>query len=176
MSWVDLAIVVVLAASVLGGMMQGFLRTVCSVIGLVFGLALALWNYARLGMAFRPIVHIEAIANTIAFLIIALVVMALANLVGLMLKRTISWMGLGCLDKIAGAIFGFFQGALLVTLCILVTVAFFPGARWPEEGRLPQYFVGALHLSMHMSPSELSDKVHNGLRMLEHDSPQWTHP
>jgi membrane protein required for colicin V production len=176
MSWVDLAIVVVLAASVLGGMMQGFLRTVCSVIGLVFGLTLALWNYARLGMAFRPIVHIEAIANTIAFLIIALVVMALANLVGLMLKRTIRWMGLGCLDKIAGAIFGFFQGALLVTLCILVTVAFFPGARWPEEGRLPQYFVGALHLSMHMSPSELSDKVHNGLRTLEHDSPQWTHP
>ena len=176
MSWVDLAIVVVLAASVLGGMMQGFLRTVCSVLGLVFGLALALWNYARLGMVFRPIVHIEAIANAIAFLIIALVVMALANLVGLMLKRTISWMGLGCLDKIAGAIFGFFQGALLVTLCILVTVAFFPGARWPEEARLPQYFVGALHLSMHMSPSELSGKVHNGLKMLEHDSPQWTHP
>ena len=176
MSWVDLAIVVVLAASVLGGIVQGFLRSACSVIGLVLGLALALWNYARLGMVFRPIVHMEAIANAIAFLIIALVVMALANLVGFMLKRTISWMGLGCLDKIAGAIFGFFQGALLVTLCILVTVAFFPGARWPTEARLPQYFVGALHLSMHMSPSELSDKVRSGLKMLEHDSPQWTHP
>jgi membrane protein required for colicin V production len=176
MTWVDLAIVVVIAAAVVGGMMQGFLRTACSVIGLVFGLALALWNYAQLGMVFRPIVHVEAIANAIAFLIIALAVMALANLVGLMLKRTVSWMGLGCLDKVAGAIFGFFQGALLVTLCILVTVAFFPGARWPAEARLPQYFVGALHLSMHMSSAELSDKVRNGLRRLEHDSPHWTHP
>jgi len=176
MTWVDLAVVVVIAASVVGGIMQGFLRSACTVIGLVIGLALATWNYARLGLVFRPIVNVEAIANTIAFLVIALAVMVLANLVGVMLKRTINWMGLGCLDKIAGAIFGFFQGALLVTLCILVTVAFFPGARWVAEARLPQYFVGALHMSMHMSPSELSDKVHSGLRKLEHDSPQWTHP
>jgi membrane protein required for colicin V production len=176
MSWVDLAIVVVIAASVVGGIMQGFLRSVCSVIGLVFGLALATWNYSRLGMLFMPIVRLEAIANAIAFLIIAVAVMALANLVGVMLKRTMSWMGLGCLDKIAGAIFGFFQGALLVTLCILVTVAFFPGAQWPGESRMSKYFIGALHLSMHMSPSELSDKVHTGLRMLKHESPGWTHP
>ena len=79
MTWVDLAIVVVIAASVVGGIVQGFLRSVCSVIGLVLGLALALWNYARLGMVFRPIVRLEAIANAIAFLIIALVVMALAT-------------------------------------------------------------------------------------------------
>ena len=176
MSWVDLAIVVVIAASVVGGIVQGFLRSVCSVLGLVLGLALALWNYARLGMVFKPIVRVEAVAHAIAFLIIALAVMALANLVGMILKRTISWMGLGCLDKIAGAIFGFLQGALLVTLCILVTVAFFPGARWPEEARLPQYFVGAVHMSMHVSPAELSDKVRSGLKLLEHDSPRWTHP
>ena len=63
MSWVDLAIVVVLAASVLGGIVQGFLRSACSVIGLVLGIALAVWNYARLGMMFRPIVRMEAVAN-----------------------------------------------------------------------------------------------------------------
>ena len=159
MSWVDWAIVVVLAASVVGGILQGFLRSVCTVIGLVLGLVLALWNYGRLGMVFMPIVRLEAVANTIAFLVIALVVM-----------------GLGCLDKIAGAIFGFFQGAVLVTLCILVTVAFFPGARWPVEAKLPKYFVGALHMSLHMSPNDLSDKVHNGLKILEHDSPKWMHP
>lgn len=176
MSWVDLAIVVVIAASVVGGILQGFLRSACSVIGLVLGLALALWNYARLGKVFIPIVRLEALANATAFLIIALAVMALANITGVILKRTMRWMGLGCLDKIAGAIFGFLSGALLVTLCILVTVAFFPGAQWPGEARLPQYFVGALHLSMHMSPSELSDKVHTGLKTLKKDSPQWTHP
>jgi hypothetical protein len=63
-----------------------------------------------------------------------------------------------------------------VTLCILVTVAFFPGAQWPVDASLPPYFIGAMHLSMHMSPSELSDKVHTGLKTLEKESPQWTHP
>ena len=127
-------------------------------------------------MVFRPIVRIEAVANAIAFLIIALVVMALANLAGIMLKRTISWMGLGCLDKIAGAIFGFFQGALLVTLCILVTVAFFPGARWPSRPGCRSILSGLCTEHAH-EPLRISlSKCADGLKMLEHDSPQWTHP
>jgi uncharacterized membrane protein required for colicin V production len=65
MSWVDLAIVVVIAASVLVGIAQGFLRSACSVIGLVLGLALAFWNYARLGLEFKPILHLVALANAV---------------------------------------------------------------------------------------------------------------
>ena len=50
--------------------------------------------------------------------------------------------GLGCLDRIAGGSFGFLQGVLLVTLGILVTVAFFPQAHWLADARLPRYFFG----------------------------------
>ena len=58
-------------------------------------------------------------ADAIAFLLIALVVMGLVGLVGNVLARALHRIGLGCLDRIAGAVFGFFQGVLLVTLCIL---------------------------------------------------------
>ena len=82
MSWVDLAIVAVLVIATLGGLAQGFFRIVCSLPGLVIGLALAAWNYERLAAVVRPIIPVEAVDNVIGFLVIALLVMAVANIVG----------------------------------------------------------------------------------------------
>ena len=175
MEWVDWIILAVLAASMLGGMAQGFFRSVCSLLGLILGVLLASWNYARLAVVFKPIVRIEAVANALGFLLIAMVVMLLANLAGAMLKKLFRWMGLGCFDILGGAIVGFVQGALLVTVCILVTVAFFPQTAWLTEAKFPQMFFGALHVSTKVSPDELSGRVREGLRKLEHESPKWMH-
>jgi membrane protein required for colicin V production len=120
--------------------------------------------------------RIEAVADTIGFLLIALVVMGLAGILGSILAKTFHMLGLGCLDKLAGAVFGLLQGALLVTLCILVAVAFFPKAPWLVEGKLPKQFFGACHLSTHLSPADLAERVREGLKTLEEESPEWMHP
>ncbi|MGA9060321.1 MAG: CvpA family protein [Terracidiphilus sp.] len=176
MTWVDWVILLVLAAATVGGLAQGFVRTACSLGGLIFGLVLAAWNYASMGRLFRPIVKAEPVANSIGFLVTALLVMLIANVAGGFIAKTVRRLGLGCLDALAGAAFGFIQGVLLVMVCILVTVAFFPGEHWLAEARLPKMFFGTLHVSTRMTPGELSDKVRNGLRLLEHESPQWMHP
>ena len=176
MTWVDWAILIVMALSVLGGLQQGFFRSVCSLGGLLLGLVLAAWNYARVAALLKPLVRVESVADTIGFLLIALVVMGLAGLVGSVLAKALLQIGLGCLDRIAGAAFGLFQGALLVTLFIWVAVAFFPTAHWLTAGKLPKRFFGACHLSTHMSPAELARRVREGLRTLEEESPPWMHP
>ena len=175
MELVDWIILAVLVGSVLGGMAQGFFRSICSLLGLILGVVLAGWNYARVAVAFKPIVRIEAVANAIGFLLIAVIVMFLANVVGAMLKRMFRWMGLGCFDILGGAAVGFVQGALLVTVCILVTVAFFPQTQWLTGAKFPQMFFGALHLSTQVSPDELSRRVLDGLKKLEEASPKWMH-
>src|ERR1035437_4587726 len=111
MALVDWAIVLIMVLAVLGGLTQGFFRSVFSLVGLVL-----------------PLVRIEAVANAIGFLLIALIVMGLAGFAGKILSKVFHQMGLGCLDRLAGAAFGFFQGALLVTLVILAALAFFPKA------------------------------------------------
>ncbi len=176
MTWVDWVIVVVMLVATLGGLAQGFFRSFCSLAGLVLGLLLASWNYERVAAVFNKILPVQAVDNVIGFLIIALLVMAVANITGGMLANTVRWMGLGCLDKLGGAVMGFLQGALLVTVCILVTVAFFPAQMWLAEARLPGMFTGALHVSSTMSPGELGDRVRDGVKQLEHGSPQWMHP
>lgn len=176
MIWVDWVIVIALASSVIGGLVQGFFRTACSLIGLIFGLTLAAWNYGRVAALFRPLVRVEAIANAIGFFLIALIVMVIANAIGAVLSRILKKIGLGCLDSLAGGVLGFFQGVVLVTLAITVTVAFFPQAGWLAQSRLARQFFGACHMSTHLSPEELADKVRHGLRLLEQETPPWMHP
>jgi membrane protein required for colicin V production len=175
MEWVDWIILAVLVGSVLGGMAQGLFRSVCSLLGLILGIALADWNYARVAVAFKPIVQIEAVADAIAFLLIAVVVMFLANVAGVTLSKMFHWMGLGYIDIMGGTIVGFLQGALLVTVCILVTVAFFPQTQWLTQAKFPQMFFGTFHLSTAVSPDVLSRRVMDGLRTLQHETPKWTH-
>jgi membrane protein required for colicin V production len=173
---VDLAIVLVILLAVFGGLSEGFFRSACSLGGLLLGLALAAWNYGIIAALFLPMVRLEPVANAIGFLLIALIVMGLAGVAGKIMSKTFHYMGLGCLDRVAGAIFGFFQGALLVTLVILVTVAFFPKAHWLTEAYLPRLFFGACHLSTHMSPTDLAERIRVGLKTLEEESPLWLHP
>jgi membrane protein required for colicin V production len=176
MQWVDWAILLVMALSVLGGLAQGFFRAAFALGGLLMGLALADWNYARIAAVILPVVRIKPVANAIGFLLIALLVMGLAALVGKALCKVFHQIGLGCLDSLAGAAFGFVQGLVLVTLIVLVTVAFFPEAHWLAEAKLPRLFFGACHLSANMSPAELSERVRQGLKLMEKESPPWLHP
>jgi membrane protein required for colicin V production len=175
MTLVDWIIVFILVVSILVGIARGFFRSAFSLGGLLLGLALAAWNYGRLAGLFKHVVHSTEVADAIAFLVIALLVMAVAAVLGSLLAKVFQKVGLGCLDRMAGAIFGLFEGALFVTVCILVTVAFFPDTAWLTQSRLPRYFFGALHVSIQVTPSKLSDRVRQELKVLEQESPAWMH-
>lgn len=176
MSAVDWVVIIILVSAVLAGLAQGFFRSVCGLLGVVLGLVAAAWNYEKVAALFLPLVQVPAIANTIAFLFIAILVMALIGLIGNLLAKTLRLLGLGWLDGLAGAVFGFFQGALLVVIGILVVVAFFPQVQWIADARLPRMFFGACHVSANVTPTELGQRVRNGLRAWEEKSPRWMHP
>ncbi|HEY6488391.1 MAG: CvpA family protein [Terracidiphilus sp.] len=173
---VDWVIIAILVGSVLAGIVQGFLRSIFGLGGLVLGLIVAAWNYPSIAGFFRKMVRSDQIANAIAFILIAVVVTAVLSAIGILLSKVFKKIGLGCLDSLAGAIFGLFQGAVLVTVFILVTVAFFPDTQWLTQARLPKYFFGAIHISADVSPSMLSGRVRQELDRLERESPAWMHP
>jgi membrane protein required for colicin V production len=176
MTWIDWAIVIVLIGFVLGGLAQGFFRTACSLVGLLLGLSLASWHYERIAAFLMPMVRIEAVADAIGFFFIAILVLAVANLIGNLLGNALDWLGLGCLDMIGGAVLGFFQGLVFISICVLVGVAFFPNSSLLKESRLPRQFFGTLNLTLHATPGELADRVREGLHKMELEAPHWPHP
>jgi membrane protein required for colicin V production len=173
---VDWIIVALLVGSVLAGVVQGFLRSIFSLGGLLLGLIVAAWNYVYVALFLKKLILSEKVADAIAFILIAVLVTAIVSAIGIVLSKVFKKIGLGCLDSLAGAIFGLFQGALLVTVFILVTVAFFPDTEWLTQASLPKYFFGAIHVSTDVSPSILSERVRQELNRLERESPAWMHP
>lgn len=173
---IDLTIIVLMVLAGLNGLAKGFFRSVFGLGGVFFGLVLAAWNYARVATLLLPVLRFAPLADAVGFLLIALVVGFAANWAGAVLSRATHMVGLGCLDRLFGGLFGLLQGALAVTLVILVAVAFFPRAHWLTEGRLPRQFFGACHMSTHLSPETLATKVREGLRTLEKETPRWMHP
>ncbi|HWA94022.1 MAG TPA: CvpA family protein [Terracidiphilus sp.] len=174
LSLVDWIFIAVLAFSAVGGMVRGFFRSVFGLGGLLAGLLLAAWNYAHLAHMLT-FVHDESAADIVAFVLIAVAVMVAAHIVGYLLAKAMQKIGLGCLDRLGGAVFGLVQGALLLVLCVWVTVAFLPQTQWLTESRLPRYFFGACHLSTHVSPEGLSKRVGTALQTLEERTPEWMH-
>ncbi|MGC1424405.1 MAG: CvpA family protein [Terracidiphilus sp.] len=175
MTLVDWIIVVVMAAAVLTGIARGFFRSAFSLAGLVLGLTLAAWNYWRFAAVLKVVIHSVEVADAIAFIVIALLLMVVAAILGSLLAKFFEKVGLGCLDRLAGGLFGFIEGLVFVMVCILVTVAFFPQTVWLTEAKLPRYFFSALHVSIRVTPSRFSDRVRNELQTLESESQKLIH-
>jgi membrane protein required for colicin V production len=170
MVWVDWVIVIVMLVSMVSGLAQGFFRSACGLAGLLVGLEVASWNYGRVSALLMPLFRVKSISDAVGFMLIAVLVLAIFAIIGAILAKALKLIGLGCLDALGGVIFGFFEGVILVTLGILVIVAFFPSETWLAEARLPKMFFGACHLSMHASPEDLAHRVRDGLKVLEHDT------
>lgn len=172
----DLAIMVVLAIAAIVGLMQGFVRSLSALAGLVFGLALACWNYHRPAAVLLPLVHSPGLANALGFVIITLFIMLILGFIGAVFAKALRFLGLGWIDMIGGAALGFLEGAGLVTICIIVTIAFFPKSHWVEQSRLTPMFFSLCDEVMEMSPSDIAKRVRDGMAGIEAHSPSWLNP
>lgn len=111
MNWLDIVIIVVLALSVLSGLVRGFISTVLGLAGLILGIYLAGRYYVAFG-DWLPIANTST-ANIVAFAIILVAVIALAGIAAFFLRRLVSMIMLGWADKLLGAVCGLILGALL---------------------------------------------------------------
>jgi membrane protein required for colicin V production len=166
MTLADLLIVVVLAVSVISAFIKGFLLEIFSLAGVIFGLFFAAANYMELAPWILRFVHEKDVANLIAFVVIALLIMVLAGLAGRLLRSVIRTVGLGILDRLAGAVFGLAKGCIVVTLVLMGVVAFLPRQDWLDRSRLAPAFLNAAHGGSHVVPFELGEKIRQGLQTL----------
>jgi membrane protein required for colicin V production len=103
------------------------------------------------------------VADVIGFLLIALLVMGLAGIVGSFWPRFLHQMGWAAWTGWPGRSSVFSGRAAGDAWCILV-LWLLSQAHWLAEARLPRLFFGACHLSTHMSPDELAERVRTGSR------------
>ena len=120
MTWLDIAIVGVLAVSVAWGIWRGFIREVISLAGWVLAFLAANAVAGPLGDALPTSISSPEVRVLAAFLVVFIFTLSLATLAGLLLSRLLQAAGLGGLDRTLGGLFGLARGAVIL---LALTVA-----------------------------------------------------
>jgi membrane protein required for colicin V production len=165
----DWFLVGILVYSTIVAFVRGFFRETFSLVGLIAGILLASWYYPILGTrlaAWMP----WSTAQLVSFLLIAIVVMVLCGLGGSLLSRTAKTIGLGFVDRMLGAVFGFARGCLLGVLILMGAAAFFPHEKYIRDSQLSGYFLEGAHAISFVVPTNLQEHIRAGVLQLTHRS------
>ncbi|HWZ50080.1 MAG TPA: CvpA family protein [Granulicella sp.] len=174
LNWFDWMLVAVLVYSTVAAFLRGFFREIFSLAGLVAGILLAGWNYPAVADRLSAWLGISlTTAEIAAFLLIAVLVMVGCGLVGKVLATTARTIGLGFLDRLLGAGFGFARGFLLGVAVMVAAAAFTPHSEWLQKSQLSLYFLDGAHAVSFVVPGNLQERVRVGALELKHSYPDW---
>jgi len=173
MNALDWLLVLLLVYSVVRALLRGFFQEAFALAGLIFGFLFACWFYVSLAVDLKGLITSAEIAELTAFLLILAGTMIAASLLGRMLRHAASAIGLGLVDRLLGAAFGLVRGAFLGVALLFAATAFLPRAPWIENSHLAPYFLRAAHAVSFVMPSDLKQRLLDGLGHLEHASPDW---
>ncbi len=125
MSLLDILLWIVLLGFAAKGFMKGFVREVCSLLGLVLGGWAAFTYYLSAGAVLGNLIHLPPrVMSVAAFLCILLAIGLLFTLIGHFLTVVLKIALLGGVNRAGGVVFGLLQGALF--LGIILYLATFP--------------------------------------------------
>lgn len=145
MNPLDWIIAITLAVSTVTAFMSGLVRSLFSLAGLLLGVLVAAWYSPRLAEYFRGDINPFALARAVAFVLILIVVYVVAALLGRLLRGAFKAVGLGFLDRLGGAAFGFVRGTLLLAAMILPFGAFLQHFEATRTSVLMPYLLQASH-------------------------------
>jgi membrane protein required for colicin V production len=166
MNLLDLIVLVIVASSVIGGLMAGFARSgiglLCSTLGVLCGF----WFYWVPATWVHKFITSMMVCNVVGFFMIFTAFLALGALVGKFFAGVLKQTGLGWLDRFLGATFGFFRGALATVALVSVLLAFTPTPmpNWLVDSRVLPYAIGASHTLTNIAPQELKDALTASIR------------
>jgi membrane protein required for colicin V production len=119
MNLIDILVWAILLVFVIKGFLKGLVREVCSLVGLVMGIWAACKYFPSLSAAIRPYIHLPYyVSATISFVLIFLVIGLLFFFLGHFLTVIFKFSLLGGVNRAGGLIFGFLQGALVLSILL----------------------------------------------------------
>lgn len=145
MDAVDWILLAVLGVSVLLGLWRGLVREVISLAGWIAGFWIA-QAWAPEAGAWLPLQGASEVLRYLAgFISVFLVVLIASVLLGWMISKMVSAVGLGLVDRFMGGVFGGLRGVvLLLTLAVVVSLTPVHTAPWWTGSPVAQSLVHGL--------------------------------
>lgn len=153
MNWLDIIIVVLIAVPTFIGLGKGLIKIVLVLAGLVFGVVLAGQFHAALAERLAFISQ-PGVANAVAFAIIVIAVLIVATVIARVLKWIIETIMLGWLNRLGGAVLGFFLGAIFCSAVLATWVKFLGMAAPVMESAIAPILLDRFPLVLALLPEE----------------------
>lgn len=153
MSWLDLVIIATIGINTLMGLKTGLIKTVLSLAGVIIGVILAGRFYLPLAgqLTFIPQ---ATVAKVVAFAIILIVVMVIANVLATLLKWATSLMMLGWVNRLGGAAFGLLLGAIFTGALLATWVRFLGAGQAISDSALAALLLDRFPMVLALLPQE----------------------
>lgn len=161
----------VLALSVIGlaaamGLWKGLVVQVFGLAGLILGYILSVKYYLKVAGLFPDIN--PGTARIAAFLTIFIACIISAYVLGRVLEKLLKIAGLGWANRIMGGLLGLAKGALIMTVIMVVLVAFLPsGSRVLRESITIPYLVGVTKIFGIAIPGEIKEKYKSRIELFQ---------
>jgi len=158
MNWLDIVLLLVLAASVASSLRKGLTREIIGLASVVLALFLGCWFYGLAGAFLVPYVSSRGIANFAGFALVFVGVMVAGALVSALAGRVLKFSGLSFVDHLLGAAFGVLRGLVISIALVMAIMAFSTGGEPPAavvRSRVAPYVAEAARVFASMAPYEL---------------------
>jgi len=167
MTVLDLAVLAIVAASVISSAAKGFLRGAISLAAVAAGLLLAARYYSKAAPLFEGFVDTPRAALFLGFTAIFLSILLIGMWISHGWRRTLKRTGLDWTDHLLGAGFGLLRGWLLCSAVYLALTAFPVKFDAVERAQLAPYLIYGARVITYVSPGDMRERFTEGYNKLQ---------
>lgn len=119
-TWVDWAVVAIVALSTLLSLLRGFTREALSLLGWIAAFVIAYVFAGDLASRMTEVISNITARYIAAWLLLLVGVLLVTGLVSMLMAQMVRATGLGTLDRLLGTIFGFARGVIIVLVLVFL--------------------------------------------------------
>lgn len=155
-NWFDILLLVIIAVTVIIGIIKGFLRQIIGLLAVILGLFLAIKYYSYAGDIFGFIRN-EIFAQLLGFFLIFTIVLCIGWVINMLLAKAIRG-PFRSMNRLLGAGLGFVKGLIICTVVVFGFLVFPVNAKALENSQLAPYCIEIANIAYNLIPQELKDK------------------
>lgn len=126
MNGFDVIVLVIISFCMIRGYFKGLIREISGIIGVVVGFYGANTYYQLLTPYLETLIKTPAARSLICFLVLFCGILILIGLLAALIRKFLSLVFLGWVDRFFGLVFGTAKGGLIVSVLFIMMMTFIP--------------------------------------------------
>lgn len=159
MNILDIILVIILALSILFGILKGFIRELFSLAFFIIGVVLSFLFYYEVGSIYMSGLKNRDVSNFAGFITIFVLVLIVGAVVTYMVKKIFTIGPLKTIDMILGGLFGVLRGILIASIIVFALIVFPVNDGLIVKSQLSPYVIKSIEVFIHFLPAKYQEKI-----------------